>query len=67
MVQEIKCKKLLYGVRGEKPVDVAEVKRILVKVSAIPSTNRKLKELDINPLIASEKGAKAADARIVWE
>ena len=67
MVQEIKYKKLLYGVRGEKPVDVAEVKRILVKVSAIPSTNRKLKELDINPLIASEKGAKAADARIIWE
>ncbi len=67
MVQEMKYKKLLYGVRGEKPVDIAEVKRILVKVSCIPSTNRKLKELDINPLIASEKGAKAADARIVWE
>ncbi|MBI2173256.1 MAG: acetate--CoA ligase family protein [Candidatus Aenigmarchaeota archaeon] len=67
MLQEIKYKKLLYGVRGEKPVDMAEVKRILIKVSCIPLTSRKLKELDINPLMASEKGVKAVDARIVWE
>ncbi|MDI6721573.1 MAG: acetate--CoA ligase family protein [Candidatus Aenigmarchaeota archaeon] len=67
MIQELKYKQLLYGARNEKPVNINDIKKIAVKVSKIPQRYRKLKELDINPLIANEKKAVVADARMVWE
>ncbi|MBI2580109.1 MAG: acetate--CoA ligase family protein [Candidatus Aenigmarchaeota archaeon] len=67
MIEDMKYKKLLYGVRGEKAVNIHEIKKILVRVSKIPGKYPKMKELDINPLIANDREAKVADARIVWE
>jgi len=67
MIEDMKYKKLLYGVRGEKPVNISAIKKTLVKVSCIPKSYKKLKEIDINPLIADENGVKAVDARIIWE
>ncbi len=67
MISDMKYGKIIHGVRGEKPLNTNAIKKALVKVSCIPRSYRKLKELDINPLIADEKGVKVADARIVWE
>ncbi len=63
MINELKYKSLLYGFRGEKPVNVKAIKSILVKVSKLKAL-KKISELDINPLIANEKTAKVVDVRI---
>jgi len=67
MLNELKLSKILYGVRGEKGVNLKLLKSMLVKVSKIPEKNNKLKEMDINPLIINSKDGKVADARIVLE
>ena len=64
MIQELKTKQILYGVRGEKAVNINLLKRILVKVSLIPKKHKNIEELDINPLIINEKEAKAVDVRV---
>lgn len=65
MIDELKLKKLLYGFRGTKPVNISLLKSILVKVSRIPAKYKNIEELDINPLIINDRIAKIVDARIV--
>ena len=65
MIQELKAKQILYGVRGEKAVNINLLKRILVQASLIPKKHKNIEELDINPLIINEKEAKAVDVRVV--
>ena len=64
MIQDLKFKKILYGVRGKKPVNMKLLKQVLVKVSRFPLNNRNIEELDINPFIINDKVGKAVDARI---
>src|SRR3989344_1695512 len=65
MIQELKTKQILYGVRGEKAVNINLLKRILVQASLIPKKHKNIEELDINPLIINAKEAKAVDVRVV--
>ncbi len=67
MLYEIKSKKVLEGVRGKKPINKNAVQNILLKTSQLLQDCPQIKELDINPLFADEKDAKAADARIILE
>ena len=55
----------LGGVRGRKPVDLAELERILVRFSRLAAEQRWIKEIDVNPLLASPEKLVALDARIV--
>ena len=64
MIQELKTKQILYGVRGEKAVNINLLKRILVQASLIPKKHKNIEELDINPLIINDKDAKAVDVRV---
>jgi len=64
MVKEIKTYPLLAGVRGQKPKDIDAVADVIQKVSVLVDALRDIAELDINPLVALEKGAVALDARI---
>ena len=64
MVQEIKGYSILKGARGEKPINFKALKSILLKTSKIMMKER-VRELDINPLIANEKEVIAVDARVV--
>lgn len=64
MIDDLKFKKILYGVRGRKPVNMKLLKNVLVKISKMPLNNRKIEELDINPFIINHKDGKAVDARI---
>lgn len=66
MIDDLKLKKVLYGVRGDKPVNIKLLKQYLVKISQIPTKHKDIKELDINPLIINESIGKVADARIVF-
>lgn len=67
MLNELKLKKILEGVRGEARVNLKLLKNILVRVSKIPEKNKNIKEMDINPFIINSNDGKLVDARIVLE
>ncbi len=55
----------LKGVRGRKPVDIAALEQLMVRFSYLVVEQRWIKEVDINPLLASPDGIVALDARVV--
>jgi acetyltransferase len=55
----------LHGIRGRRPVDERELERLLVRFSDLVLEQPGIKEIDINPLLASPKGFLALDARVV--
>ena len=55
----------LNGVRGRMPVDIGTLERILVRFSRLIVEQPWIKEVDINPLLVSDKQIVALDARIV--
>jgi acetyltransferase len=65
MMEQTKIYKALKGVRGRKPVDMAALETLLVRFSALVSEQPWIKEIDINPLLASPDGLIALDARVV--
>ena len=50
--------------RGRKPVDLAGLEHLLVRFSQLVVEQRWIKEIDINPLLASADGLIALDARV---
>lgn len=64
-MEQTKIFKALHGVRGRKPVDIAELEQLMVRFSRLVSEQRWIKEIDINPLLASPDHLIALDARVV--
>ncbi|MCM3322866.1 acetate--CoA ligase family protein [Cytobacillus kochii] len=64
MINEIKGKAIFDGVRGEEALDVEAIVDILLHVSSLVQ-DYDIEELDLNPIIVTEKCAKAVDALIV--
>jgi acyl-CoA synthetase (NDP forming) len=67
MLSEIRGKALLEGVRGLPGADTEELVNILLTISEFVDKNPQVKEMDLNPLIATERGVLAVDARIILE
>jgi acetyltransferase len=65
MMEQTKIYKALKGVRGRKPVDLVALETLMVRFSALVAEQRWIKEIDINPLLASPDGLIALDARVV--
>ncbi|HEX6975339.1 MAG TPA: acetate--CoA ligase family protein [Vicinamibacterales bacterium] len=67
MIGEIRAHKILMGVRGNPPSDVAAIEDILLRISSLLCNHPEISELDINPLIvhAEGEGASVADSRIM--
>ncbi len=65
MMEQTKIYKALQGVRGRRPVDLGALECLMVHFSALVTEQRWIKEIDINPLLASPDGMIALDARIV--
>lgn len=65
MMQEIKSYPLLTGFRGSKRVDLEAIAAAVIAVGEILLELEEIQELDINPLIVSEAGVVAVDARVV--
>lgn len=65
MMKEVKSYPLLTGFRGMSPVDIKELANTIAKVSEVISELDGIKEIEINPLIAPEKGVIAVDARVI--
>jgi acyl-CoA synthetase (NDP forming) len=65
MIKDIRGYSVLKGMRGQKPVNFKLLEDILLKVSRMVWKDKKIQELDINPLFISDKKAIGVDARIV--
>ena len=65
MMEQTKIYKALRGVRGRKPVDMAALEQLMVRFSQLVAEQRWIKEIDINPLLASAERLIALDARVV--
>jgi len=67
MVQEIKGRHILEGVRGKPPADKQAIIETILKVAELAVDFPQIAELDINPLVTYEegRGACAADALII--
>jgi acetyltransferase len=66
MIKSVKSYKLLEGARGTKLADMDQIKETLLRLSQLVSDFKFIDELDINPLLISEKSGEgiAVDGRI---
>jgi acetyltransferase len=65
MMEQTRIFAALKGVRGRKPVDVAQLEKLLVRFSQLVVEQPWISEIDINPLLVSPDGLLALDARVV--
>jgi acetyl-CoA synthetase (ADP-forming) len=64
-VQETKVYKLLQGVRGEKPCDIAALCAVVVNTGKMIVEYPEIAELDFNPVFCYSDGCTVVDARLV--
>lgn len=66
MMKSIKSYELLLGARGTKPAQMEQIKETLLRLSQLVGDFKFIDELDINPLLISEKTGEgiAVDGRI---
>lgn len=65
MLNEIKGKPILEGIRGLPVADPEKLVNVLLSASELVHKYPMIAEMDINPLIITERGPVAVDARIV--
>jgi len=65
MMEQTKIWHALHGVRGRKPVDLDGLTDLMVRFSELIVEQPWIKEIDINPLLASAEQLVALDARVV--
>jgi acetyltransferase len=67
LMEQTRIFKALQGVRGRKPVDINLLSQILIRFSDLVLEQPWIKEIEINPLIATSDRIVAADARcVLW-
>lgn len=64
MMRQTRINKLLEGYRNRPAADLDAIADVLVRVSTLVADHPELRELDINPLLADDKGCIALDARM---
>ena len=65
MVQEIKAFSMLKGFRGMPPRDLVALEECITRLSQLLTEFPEIKEIDLNPVFALQKGVTVADARIL--
>ena len=65
MIKEIKAYRILEGARGMPPADQKIIIDILLKTSNMLMECPEINELDMNPILVYEKGARIVDARVI--
>ncbi len=65
MMEQTRIFEALQGVRGRAAVDIEGLEELLVRFSQLVVEQRWIKEIDVNPLLASGDGFVALDARVV--
>ncbi|MCL2597885.1 MAG: acetate--CoA ligase family protein [Paludibacter sp.] len=64
LVKSLRGYKIFQGVRGQSSVDEQLFAEIITRISALVQAAPEIAEMDLNPLIANDKGIIAVDARI---
>jgi acetyltransferase len=65
MMEQTKIYEALKGIRGRDPVDLDALETLIVRFSQLVVEQPRIKEIDINPLLASAERIVALDARVV--
>ncbi|MDD4403364.1 MAG: acetate--CoA ligase family protein [Parabacteroides sp.] len=64
MIRSLRGYPIIKGTRGQKGIDENQYADIIVRLSTLLRFATEIKEIDINPLLATNKGLFAVDARI---
>lgn len=64
MVTETKANTLLHGFRGRPPLDHKAVVETIARVAQLVRDFPEIAEMDINPLVAYERGVGALDVKL---
>jgi acetate---CoA ligase (ADP-forming) len=67
MIDQLVCKKFLFGTRGLPALDIAELKKTILNLVQLVTDFPEIAEIDMNPIIVLEKGVKVLDCKIVVE
>jgi acetyltransferase len=67
LMEQTRIYRALQGVRGRAAVDMAGLENTLIRFSRMVVEQRWIKEVDINPLVATPERVMALDARIVLQ
>jgi acetyltransferase len=67
LMEQTRIYRALQGARGRAAVDMAALERALIRFSRLVVEQRWIKEVDINPMVASPERVIALDARIVLQ
>ncbi|NLE07094.1 MAG: hypothetical protein GX627_00525 [Parcubacteria group bacterium] len=65
MMKDIKGIKILQDFRGEPPVNFEMLSQIIVNLSRLALEHPEIKEIDLNPVMATENSATIIDARVM--
>lgn len=65
LIEQCKIYQAFKGVRGRAPINIPGLETLLIRFSRLVAEQRRIKEIDINPLLVSPKQLVALDARVV--
>ena len=65
MLDEIKAKAILGGVRGAPPVDREAIIDLMLRISRVCQAHPEIVELDLNPILGYADGYALVDARMI--
>lgn len=65
MLEELNAWKLLLGMRGKAQSDIDALAQAIVSISQLMIDCPEITELDLNPVLVSEKGVIIADAKVI--
>lgn len=64
MIRSLRAYKIIKGTRGQKGINESKFSETIVRLSTLLRFATEIKEMDINPLLGTEKSVVAVDARI---
>jgi acetyltransferase len=67
MIHSLRAYKIIKGTRGQKGINEAKYAEVIVRLSTLLRFATEIKELDINPLLATEHDVTVVDSRILVE
>jgi acetyltransferase len=65
MIKNSKIYKLLKGYRDIKPTNIEHLKEIIIRISHLQEIFPEIKEVDLNPVICSDRGIYLVDVKII--
>jgi acetate---CoA ligase (ADP-forming) len=67
MLDDIRGKTILRGIRGQAAVDALAIAQVLVSLSELMTAEPRLSSIDINPAFAYPDGLLIVDARVTLD